>query len=248
MRTQELLERVIEQMQQFSNQSYATMMEHSEQFQTLRSNMDLMSAELQNQRTGLAELRASVASVPQPAGGADVVESAELYPEWDVLGNMPPNTPVYTFDELESRIEKSFKQKETPIFGGEDEEDIDVYVRNMMLWYAAFGLFFRRPQVDFRVGQLMMNHTQGKAKAWLLQEYSGEWRWSSIAKKCDNGRLFDCTQGSRSLDKYIEEFVRLSRTEEVSVNFKMIFLKRVSSHKTYEIFSKRNLLQSWVDL
>ncbi|EGZ17234.1 hypothetical protein PHYSODRAFT_450067, partial [Phytophthora sojae] len=51
---------------------------------------------------------------------------AELYPEWDVLGNMPPGTPEYSSEELESRIAKSLRQKETPIFAGEDNEDIDV--------------------------------------------------------------------------------------------------------------------------
>ncbi|OWZ08123.1 hypothetical protein PHMEG_00019382 [Phytophthora megakarya] len=182
------------------------MMEHSEQFQTLRINMDLMSAELQNQQTGLAELRASVASVPQTAGGAEVAESAELYPEWYVLGNMPPNTPVYTVDELEFRIEKSFKQKETPILGGEDEEDIDVY------------------RLDVSSGDRRSTVESGAGAASLKKMRQ---RLVTKSREEDQvGRLFDCTQGSRSLDKYIEEFVRLSRTEEGSVNFKMILFKK----------------------
>ncbi|EGZ17235.1 hypothetical protein PHYSODRAFT_458271, partial [Phytophthora sojae] len=108
----------------------------------------------------------------------------------------------------------------------------------MILWYGGFGLFLRQPQVDVRVGQLMMNHTKDKAKAWLVREYTGEWRWSCVVKKLrqrfltksreedEIGRLFDCTQGTRSLDQYIEEFIRLSRTEEVSVKFKMILFKK----------------------
>ncbi|EGZ22614.1 hypothetical protein PHYSODRAFT_455669, partial [Phytophthora sojae] len=84
---------------------------------------------------------------------------------WDVFGNMPPGTPEYSSEELESRIAKSLRQKETPIFAGEDNEDIDVYVRHMILWYGGFGLVLRQPQVDVRVGQLMMNHTKDKAKA-----------------------------------------------------------------------------------
>jgi hypothetical protein len=182
--THQRLEQVIEQMQQFANQCSATMTNNSEQIRAMRGEMDELHSQMRSQRAELAELRVKVATMPSTlsAGGGEAT-TGDLYPEWDVLGDMPPGTPEYSADDLESRIAKSFKQKETPVFTGEDNDDIDVYARNMMLWYGAFGLFFRQPQVDFRVGQLMMNHTKGKPKAWLLQEYTGEWRWSCIAKK-----------------------------------------------------------------
>ncbi|KAJ8571927.1 hypothetical protein ON010_g4906 [Phytophthora cinnamomi] len=239
-RTNQLLQEVIEQMQQFSNRSYTTMRDHSEGLTEMREGMEQMRAEIQAQHEELTDLRAAVSAIQVGSNetGANVANNSELYPEWDVLGRMPANTPTYSVDELELRLSKILKQNETPTFGGADNEDIEVYVLNMISWYGAFGLFFGQLQVDFRVGQLMMNHTKGEAKVWLLQEYSGEWRWSLIVKKMRQrfltksreedrvARLFDCTQGSRTLDKYIEEFLRLARTEEVSVKFKLILFKK----------------------
>ncbi|OWZ16603.1 hypothetical protein PHMEG_0009587 [Phytophthora megakarya] len=86
--------------------------------------------------------------------------------EWDVFGPMPVNTPVFSNNELEVRVTKCHKQRETPVYSGEASEDIKVYALNMIRWYAAYGLYFQRDQVDLRVGELMMNHTKGKAKSW----------------------------------------------------------------------------------
>ncbi|KAK1940030.1 hypothetical protein P3T76_008353 [Phytophthora citrophthora] len=108
----------------------------------------------------------------------------------------------------------------------------------MVKWYAAQGLYFRRDQVDVRVGELMMNHTKGKAKSWLLQEYHGDQRWSSIVRRMKQrfvtksrqedlvAQCFDCVQGNRSLDTYNGEFRRLARTAGVSEYIKVLRYKQ----------------------
>eukprot|EP00644_Phytophthora_capsici_P000416 jgi/Phyca11/99885/e_gw1.4.1011.1 len=64
----------------------------------------------------------------------------------------------------------------------------------------------------------MMNHTKGKAKAWLLQEYQGEHRWSHIIRKMK--------KRNRSLDMYSDEFRRLARTAGVSEYIKILRFKQ----------------------
>ncbi|KAG2878947.1 hypothetical protein PC129_g18655 [Phytophthora cactorum] len=88
------------------------------------------------------------------------------------------------------------------------------------------------------VGQLMMNHTKGKAKAWLLEEYRGEHRWSHIMRMMKKrfvtksrqedlvAKFFDCIQRNRSLDTYRDEFRRLARTAGVSEYIKILRYKQ----------------------
>ncbi|KAF4141616.1 hypothetical protein GN958_ATG09194 [Phytophthora infestans] len=101
------------------------------------------------------------------------------------------------------------KQKETPVYDGTEDDDIDVYVLNMISWYAAYGLYLSQDQVGWRVGELMLNYTKGTAKKWLLQDYKGERRWSQI---------------------------RLSRSNDVSKKYKMIkFKKGLRSNQLREL-------------
>ncbi|KAF4027435.1 Retrotransposon gag protein [Phytophthora infestans] len=153
----------------------------------------------------------------------------ELYVEWDVVSL--PNAPSFTNLELESRVSMGLKQKETPVYGGTEDDDIDVYVLNMISWYAAYGLYLRT------------------AKKWLLQDYKGERRWSHIVRKKMKQRFvtrpreedlvvsfFDCNQGSNFLDTYIDEFQRLSRSNDVSEKYKMIkFKKGLRSNQLREL-------------
>ncbi|OWZ06178.1 hypothetical protein PHMEG_00021600 [Phytophthora megakarya] len=108
----------------------------------------------------------------------------------------------------------------------------------MIKWYGAYGLYFQQEQVDLRVGELMMNHTKGKAKAWLLQEYQVDQRWSTIVRKMKKrfvtkslqedlvAQFFACTQGNRQLDTYNDEFRRLARTAGVSKYIKILRYKQ----------------------
>ncbi|GMF55460.1 unnamed protein product [Phytophthora fragariaefolia] len=96
--------------------------------------------------------------------GTLVFDSDDLYPAWDVTGPAPGHFDQYDVAVLERLVHKCLKQKETPIYGGEDNEDIEVYALNRITWYGAYGLHFTHPQVNARVGQLLMNHIKGKAK------------------------------------------------------------------------------------
>eukprot|EP00644_Phytophthora_capsici_P008795 jgi/Phyca11/102447/e_gw1.6.1109.1 len=84
---------------------------------------------------------------------------------WDVYGTMLLHTPAFNAHELEQLVDKRHKQRETPMYGDAPNEDIEVYVLNMFCWYAAYQLYFHREQIYVRVGQIVMNHTKGKAKA-----------------------------------------------------------------------------------
>ncbi|EEY63096.1 uncharacterized protein PITG_14742 [Phytophthora infestans T30-4] len=66
----------------------------------------------------------------------------------------------------------------------------------------------------------MLNHTKGTAKKWLLQDSKGERRLSR----------------SKSLDTYIDEFQRMSRSNDVSEKYKMIkFKKGLRSNQIREL-------------
>ncbi|EEY60052.1 uncharacterized protein PITG_21086 [Phytophthora infestans T30-4] len=129
------------------------------------------------------------------------------------------------------RVSMGLKQKETPVYDGTEDDDIDVYVLNMISWYAAYGLYLSQDQVGWRVGELMLNYTKGTAKKWLLQDYKGERRWKDLVVS-----FFDCNQGSNFLDTYIDEFQRLSRSNDVSKKYKMIkFKKGLRSNQLREL-------------
>lgn len=185
--------------------------------------------------------------------GTLVFDSDDLYPDWDVTGPAPDHFDQYEVAVLERLVDKCLKQKETPIYGGEDDkEDIEVYALNMIMWYGAYGLHFTHPQVNARVGQLLMNHTKGKAKRWLLRDYKGPRTWTAMIKGM-RGRFvtkakeedlvasfFDCKQGTKSLDSYIEEFIRLGKTDNVSEHYKMIIFKKgLKSTKLRELLQVR---------
>ncbi|POM58760.1 Hypothetical protein PHPALM_36549 [Phytophthora palmivora] len=167
-----------------------------------------------------------------------VFDKEDLYPSWDVTGPTSDHTVEYEKAELERLIANCLKQKETPIYGGEDSEDIEVYALNMIMWYGAYGLHFGNPQVNVRVGQLVMNHTKGKAKQWILRDDKGPRTWTAMVKgmrsrfvtKAKEEELvasfFYCKQGTKSLDAYIEEFIRLGKTDNVSEHYKMILFKK----------------------
>ncbi|EGZ18242.1 hypothetical protein PHYSODRAFT_499074 [Phytophthora sojae] len=169
--------------------------------------------------------------------GTLVFPSEDLYPKWDVTGPAPDDAlKEFTTAELETRIEKCLKQKETPAYSGEDSDDIEVFALNMISWYAAYGLYFKNPQVDLRVAQLMMNHTRGKAKTWYLCGFKGTKTWTAILV----ASFFDCKQGTRSLDVYMEEFVRLGNTDDVSEQYKMVLFKKgLKSTKLRELLQVR---------
>ncbi|KAF4149595.1 Retrotransposon gag protein [Phytophthora infestans] len=94
----------------------------------------------------------------------------------------------------------------------------------------------------------MLNHTKGTAKKWLLQDSKGERRLSRIVQNMKQRfvtrypeedlvvNFFDCDQGSKSLDTYIDEFQRLSRSNDVSEKYKMIkFKKGLRSNQIREL-------------
>ncbi|KAF4036371.1 Retrotransposon gag protein [Phytophthora infestans] len=122
-------------------------------------------------------------------------------------------------------ISACLKQKETPVYGGTEDDDIDVYVLNIISWYAAYGLYLSQDQ-------LMLNHTKGTTKKWLLQDYKSERRWSHIRFVTRSQEedlvlsFFDCNQESKSLDTYIDEFQRLRSNNDVSEKYKMIIFKK----------------------
>ncbi|GMF44219.1 unnamed protein product [Phytophthora fragariaefolia] len=114
------------------------------------------------------------------------------------------------------------------------------------------GLHFTHPQVNARVGQLLMKHTKGKAKHWLLRDYKGPRTWTAMIKRmCGRfvtkakekdlvARIFDCKQGTMSLDSYIEGFIRLGKTDNVSEHYKMILFKKgLKSSKLLELLQVR---------
>ncbi|OWZ19946.1 hypothetical protein PHMEG_0005722 [Phytophthora megakarya] len=115
--------------------------------------------------------------------GTLTFDSDDLYPEWDVTGPAPGHIEQYDAATLERLVDKCLKQKETPIYGGEDSKDIEVYALNMIMWYGTYGLHFSHPQVNARVGQFLMNHTKGKAKHWLLRDCKGPRTWTAMIKR-----------------------------------------------------------------
>ncbi|POM78480.1 Retrovirus Polyprotein [Phytophthora palmivora] len=229
---QELLQKVIEQLQEYAHQN--AVRESSQE-----SVITELQSEVSSLRGQVQVLASKDPTAEIPSAAPNTTSTAEnSSADWDVCGPMPANIPVFDSNELEVRVAKCHKQRETPIYGGEPNEDIEVYVLNMVKWYAAYGLYFRRDQVDVRVGELMMNHTKGKAKSWLLQEYHGDQRWSSIVRRMKQrfvtksrqedlvAQFFDCVRGNRSLDTYSDEFRRLARTAGVSEYIKVLRYKQ----------------------
>ncbi|GMF65976.1 unnamed protein product [Phytophthora lilii] len=146
--------------------------------------------------------------------GTLVFAPDDLYPDWDVTGPVSATVPTeFTPADLEKRVEKCLKQKETPVYSGEDDDDIEVYALKMITWYAAYGLYFKITQVDARIGACLSPSptarfvTKGKEEEIVAS-------------------FVDCKQASKSLDGYIEEFVRLGNTDDVSEQYKMILFKK----------------------
>ncbi|KAG3233671.1 hypothetical protein PI124_g21260 [Phytophthora idaei] len=229
---QELLQQVISQLQQFAQQNE---LRESAQEAVIAQ----LQAEVATLRDRVQVLTTMGSHVAKPATYQTSSKSEdELEREWDVLGARPSHTPVYDAHELENLVAKCHKQRETPIYGGDANEDIEVYVLNMIRWYAAYQSYYHQEQVDMRVGQLMMNHTKEKTKAWLLQEYRGEHRWSHIIRMMKKrfvtksrqevlvAKFFDYIQRNRSLDTYSNEFRRLARSAGVSEYIKILRYKQ----------------------
>ncbi|EGZ18929.1 hypothetical protein PHYSODRAFT_332657 [Phytophthora sojae] len=192
---QELLQQVIEQLQEYAHQN-----------ETRQSTQEAVITQLQSEVATLRQqvqlLSANTTSTGQQAASPAVTMPAAS-----------SATPVVT--GMDENSATCIRQHEAPIYSGETSEDIEVYVLNMIKWYAAIGLNFHQ-QVDYRVGELMMNHTQGKAKDWFLREYHGEQRWSHIIRKMKQ----------RFLDTYNDEFRRLARTAGVSEYIKILRYKQ----------------------
>ncbi|OWY91716.1 hypothetical protein PHMEG_00039595 [Phytophthora megakarya] len=207
---QALLHEVINKVQSFALRSDEEMTNQKAELTALRGELDSLRQNSQNQGQGVS--------------GNGVTPGTE----WDVVGQIPPHAPAFTALEFENRISTCLKQKETPMYDGTNDDDIDVYPL----------VYLGQEQVDWRVGELMLNHIKGKAKKWLLQDYRGERRWSHIVKKMKQrfvtrsreedlvASFFDCSQGNRSLDIYIDEFQRLCCTDDVSEKYKVIMFKK----------------------
>ncbi|KAE8969439.1 hypothetical protein PR002_g27429 [Phytophthora rubi] len=245
-----LLQRLITQSQQASQQVNTRMSALETRISMITTHATEMRNEISLAVENINTLKDTVNKI-EP--GSLVFAADDLYPEWDVTGPVPDQAmDELSATELEQRVEKCLKQKETPIYSGEDTDDVEVYALNMITWYAAYGLYFKSPQVDSRVGQLMMNHTRGKAKHWLLRDYKGARTWTAMIKGMRNrfvtkakeedlvASFFDCKQGAKSLDAYIEEFIRLGNTDDVSEQYKMILFKKgLKSTKLRELLQVR---------
>ncbi|KAE9335859.1 hypothetical protein PF008_g13288 [Phytophthora fragariae] len=230
-----LLQKLVAQTQTVTQQIHA-------ELSKINARINVITAEIQQMKseTSLAveNINTLKDTVNKMEPGTLVFDSDDLYPDWDVTGPAPDHFDQYEVAVLERLVDKCLKQKETPIYGSEDNEDIKVYALNMIMWYGAYGLHFTHPQVNARVGQLLMNHTKGKAKHWLLRDYKGPRTWTAMIKGM-RGRFvtkakeedlvasfFDCKQGTKSLDSYIEEIIRLGKTDNVSEHYKMILFKK----------------------
>ncbi|EGZ08364.1 hypothetical protein PHYSODRAFT_527565 [Phytophthora sojae] len=109
----------------------------------------------------------------------------------------------------------------------------------MIKWYAAFGLYFHQEQVDYRVGELVMNHTQGKAKDWFLREYHGEQRWSHIVRKMKQrfvtrshqedlvAQFFTRTAG-------VSEYIKILRYKQGLSSVQLLHLLKTKSFDTLD--------------
>ncbi|KAL3660684.1 hypothetical protein V7S43_014438 [Phytophthora oleae] len=84
--------------------------------------------------------------------GTLVFDKDDLYPDWDVTGPAADHTVQYKKADLERLVDKCLKQKAMPVYGGEDNEDIEVYALNVIMWYGAYGLHFGNPQVTYALG------------------------------------------------------------------------------------------------
>jgi hypothetical protein len=205
-------------LQKFVTQNQTVTQQMHTELTKVNSRINVIMAEIQQTKseTSLAveNINTLKETVNKMEPGTLVFDTDDLYPEWDVTGPAPAHFDQYEAAALERFIDKYLKQKETLIYGGEDAEVIEVYARNMIMWYGAYGLHFTHPQVNARVGQLLINHTKGKAKHWLLRDYKGPRIWTAMIKGMRSrfvtkakeedlvASFFDCKQGTKSLDSY----------------------------------------------
>eukprot|EP00644_Phytophthora_capsici_P000417 jgi/Phyca11/100312/e_gw1.4.1250.1 len=115
----ELLERVINQFNQFAQRNEAR-----------QCTQESIIAKLQSEVTTLRD-QVQVLSTKGPNAVDTTSQSSSKSEEesdevWDVYGTMPPHTPEYNAHELEQLVDKCHKQRETPMYGGEPNEDIEV--------------------------------------------------------------------------------------------------------------------------
>ncbi|OWZ16155.1 hypothetical protein PHMEG_00010099 [Phytophthora megakarya] len=149
---QDLLHEVINQVQSFAVRSDEETASQQNDLAALRADMESLRHTFHVQSPhGVA---------PSNTSPTMAVADEELYTDWDVVGQIPPHIPNFANSELESRISTCLKQRETPMYDGNNDDDIDVYVLNMISWYAAYGLYLAQAQIGWRVGELMLNHTK----------------------------------------------------------------------------------------
>ncbi|KAF4028592.1 hypothetical protein GN244_ATG19725 [Phytophthora infestans] len=168
---QALLHEVINQIQSFADEEMAKQ----------KTDLASLGREMDALRQGIQMQKPTSQNVDQSVSSHGYRNEEELYVEWDVVGSSPPNAPSFTNLELKSRVSMYLKQKETPVYGGTEDDDIDVYVLNMISW--------NRNEV-------------------ALQDYKGERRWNHIVKKMKQRfvtrsreedlvvSFFDCNQGN----------------------------------------------------
>ncbi|GMG15282.1 unnamed protein product [Phytophthora fragariaefolia] len=141
---QALLREVINQIQCFAVRSDQEVASQRSDLASLRAEMDSLQQTVQLHNQGLHGAGQSANSTNM------AVSEDELYADWDVVGQIPPHAPNFTNSELENRVSTCLKQNETPTYSGANDDDIDVYVLNMISWYAAYGLYLGQDQVDWR--------------------------------------------------------------------------------------------------
>ena len=132
----------------------------------------------------------------------------------------------------------------------------------MVAYYNAFDLSFYNGHVDERAGQLMHNHLEKKAIAWLMKEYDGPRKYSILIKRMRARfvtkskedmtveNFIDLAQGKKTLDQYIEQFKVLRNGEEFSDNFLQIKFKKGLASQTLRMLLKTRsyaTLESLID-
>ncbi|EEY55144.1 uncharacterized protein PITG_20511 [Phytophthora infestans T30-4] len=91
-----------------------------------KTDLASLGREMDALRQGIQMQKPTSQNVDQSVSNHGYRNEEELYVEWDVVGSSPPNAPSVTNLELESRVSMCLKQKETPVYGGTEDDDIDV--------------------------------------------------------------------------------------------------------------------------
>ncbi|CAK5199043.1 unnamed protein product, partial [Aphanomyces euteiches] len=230
--------------------------------------MGKSNEELQVQMVEMAEqinylqTRLNNGDVDAANQGVNPNQHASEYPEWDIFGIKPAKIRQFTPTELDDQITRCHKQKSFPMYSGNDSDDIEIFALKMVVYYGAFDLSFYNAQIDERVGQLMHNHLEKKAIAWLMKEYDGPRKYSVLIRRMRARfvtkskedmtieNFIDPSQGKKTLDQYIEQFKVLSNGEEFSDNFLQIKFKKGLSSQTLKMLLKTRsyaTLESLID-